>query len=174
MCRRYEPSMRAVIRRYTNNPMDAEDWLNTSWVIALTKIRDGQLRVPEALAGFLCGVARRVAAGELRQRWRRDVPSGPEELENLGGQLDTQRTAAARELAELTHGLLNHLTVERDRQMLDRCFFGGEEESQVGVDLQLNPTQFGKVLYRARQRLWRAAGQGDMSGSLKELFSETA
>ncbi len=172
MCRRYEQSMRRVLARYADNPADADDWLNSSWVIALTKIRQGDLRDPDCLAGFLCGIARRVAAGALRQRWHRDTRPASEELDSRCSEEDIYRTISSRELVELTKGLVDQLSVERDRQLFDSCFFQGRDKRQVAATMDMDPDHLGKVLYRARQRLWAAAEQAGMANSLRELLND--
>ncbi len=171
ICRRYEKPMRAVIRRYTDNPADIDDWVNTSWLIALGKIREGEVRVPEALVAFLCGIARKVASREARKRYRQDIPASPEDLDAKCSRENTERTAEARELIELTEASVADLTVERDQQLLRRCFFEGHPQEQISADLNLDSVQFAKVLYRARQRLWRVAGQDQFAPGLRELFA---
>ncbi|MEM9383948.1 MAG: sigma-70 family RNA polymerase sigma factor [Pseudomonadota bacterium] len=170
--RRYNGAMRRALSRYVDNPMDGEDWLNSAWVIALTKLREGKLREPKALPGFLCGIARRVALGELRQRWRQTLRIAPEELETTLADVDASDVVAGHELVELTQGLLEDLTVDRDRELLGRCFFLDEDRDTVAATLQLDASVFSKTLHRARKRLWAAAERANAANTLREYMSE--
>ncbi|MEM9388478.1 MAG: sigma-70 family RNA polymerase sigma factor [Pseudomonadota bacterium] len=170
--RRYNSSMQNSLRRYANNPMDGEDWLSASWVVALTKLRAGALRQPEALPGFLCGVARRVAAGELRRCWNHALRLPNEELETLALEDDTSSVAAARELVEISERLVEDMPVPRDRELLRRCYLQDEDRESVAADLDLEATAFSKTLHRARKRLWAKAETTNTAGSLRAYLVE--
>jgi RNA polymerase sigma factor (sigma-70 family) len=173
MCRHYEAPMRRALARYADSPADAEDWLNTSWIVALTKIREGDLLEPASLCGYLCGIARRVALGALRQRWRQDITLAPDELDAHRDQEDVYRAICGGELVELTQRLIQRLSRERDRRVFEGCFFAVGDKGEVAASLELDATQLSRVLYRARQRLWDAAEHAGVASSLRELLSET-
>ncbi|HKD10487.1 MAG TPA: sigma factor, partial [Thermoanaerobaculia bacterium] len=55
---RYQRGVTLLLRRSAGDPSLAEDLAQETFRIALEKIRRGDLREPEKLAGFLCSLAR--------------------------------------------------------------------------------------------------------------------
>lgn len=172
VCRRHRGVMRRVINRYANNPADAEDWLSMSWVVALPKLRQGELRNPAALGSFLCGIARRVAAGQLRKRCHQVMQYTPEECEEELTAEDALETISRWQLIERTRQLVAELPMARDRAVLERCLFAGEDHQVVASELGVDASAFSKILHRAIKRLRALAEESGLGANVREYLRD--
>ena len=55
-------------------------------------------------------------------------------------------------LAKHVRDLMDHLPVQRDREVLERFYLHEEPRTAIRESLQLTDMQFNQVLWRARQR----------------------
>jgi RNA polymerase sigma-70 factor (ECF subfamily) len=154
MVERYSRGLRFLLRRKTRDTNLTEDFLQEIWAIALVIIRDNGLDNPERLAGYLCGIANNLALGEKRRvnRQRTSVNSEivaliPDESSN-----PFQHVSRA-EVCKQVRGLLENLTKERDREILERFYVREEDKESICKRLDVDGIHFNRVLYRARQRL---------------------
>lgn len=154
MVERYSRGLRFLLRRKTRDTTLTEDFLQETWAIALVKIRENGLSKPERLAGYLCGIANNLALGENRRvnRQRTSVNSEivaliPDESSN------PFRHVSRAEVCKQVHGLLENLTKERDREILERFYVREEDKESICKRLDVDGIHFNRVLYRARQRL---------------------
>jgi len=154
MVERYSRGLRFLLRRKTRDTTLAEDFLQETWAIALVKIRDNGLDNPARLAGYLCGIANNLALGEKRRvnRQRTSVNSEivaliPDESSN------PFRHVSRAEVCKQVRGLLENLTKERDREILERFYVREEDKESICKRLDVDGIHFNRVLYRARQRL---------------------
>ena len=120
------------------------------------KIRGGEVREPERLAGFLRGLAKNLGT----QRYRRRSFSAETSVAVLPEPPDARRPDALGGLlhhdrARLTRQILAELTVPRDREVLVRYYLAEEDSTRICEDLELTPEHFHRVLHRARQRYRR-------------------
>jgi len=79
--RRYQRGLRVLLRRRTGQEELAEDLLQETWIVALRKIRDGEVGEPERLAGFLCGIAKNLAHGDARKSFRRQTTANSDYID---------------------------------------------------------------------------------------------
>jgi RNA polymerase sigma-70 factor, ECF subfamily len=148
---RYRRGVAAILRRSGAESAVAEDLSQETFALALRKIREGELRQPERLSGFLCSLARNLAIEHFRRAAARRLAGSPDEdvaspaaspLEEL---LQAERTALVREV-------LAELPSERDRQILRRFYLAEEDKDQICKDLGLSSLHFNRVVFRARER----------------------
>ena len=154
MIERYSRGLRFLLRRKTRGSNLAEDFLQETWAIALVKIRDNGLDNPERLAGYLCGIANNLALGEKRRvnRQRTSVNSEivaliPDESSN------PFRHVSRAEVCKQVRGLLENLTKERDREILERFYVREQDKESICKRLDVGADHCNGVPYRARQRL---------------------
>ena len=154
MIERYSRGLRFLLRRKTRDTTLTEDFLQETWAIALVKIRENGLDNPNRLAGYLCGIANNLALGENRRvnRQRTSVNSEivaliPDESSN------PFRYVSRAEVCKQVRGLLENLTKERDREILERFYVREEDKESICKRLDVDGIHFNRVLYRARQRL---------------------
>ena len=150
------PALRFLCRRATRTLADAEDLYQETVMLAIDKIRRGEVREPGRLAAFLRALAKNLASQGYRKK-RHQVEQPTEEppevadsraADPLGGLLDSERKA-------LTRRLLAELDLPRDRDVLFRYYFGEESSADICADLALAPDHFYRVIHRARQRFRR-------------------
>jgi len=151
--RRYQGAVSSIACMAGAGQWTADDVLQETFRIAIEKIRNGEVRDPERLPGFICAVARNQALAARRRNAQTPLevtaePSGgPHQLDAM---ID-------RETAAVVRRLLRELTPERDREILFRFYLDEQEKDRICADLNLTSLQFNRVLYRARERfreLW--------------------
>src|SRR5689334_3603219 len=64
---RYKDGIGIIINRVVHSKAVTEDLSQETFRIALEKIRDGQVREPERLSGFITGIARNLALDHMRR-----------------------------------------------------------------------------------------------------------
>lgn len=151
---RFGEGLAFLLRRWTRDHAAAEDLYQETFRLAIEKIRRGEVRDPDRLAGFLRSLAknlsiyhyRRGASRELREE---DLESAPEPVEADAGQLDR---LLRQEKAAAVRQVLEELASERDRQILFRFYLAEEDKERICSDLGLSSLDFNMVLFRARRR----------------------
>jgi len=149
----------------------ADDLLQRTFLQAIKKIRTEGLDDPGNLGGYLyrtaCKLATAYWRGELSHRHENDR----ELLTNLKDEaLSLEERLDHELLAKHVRDLMDHLPVQRDREVLERFYLHEEPRTAIRESLQLTDMQFNQVLWRARQRfgdILRKAGLalGDRSTS---------
>lgn len=149
LSRRFLQRLLVVLRGRTD-AATAEDLVQSSLLIVLTKLRSGELRQPDRLEAFVHGTARQL----LRAHWRTmdrapkidaaELPSDTPTLLQLTE--SSQRIVATKcAIAELRSG--------RDRELLLRYYLLEHSSARIGADLGLTRVGFRKALGRARHRV---------------------
>ena len=153
LVRRYKDGIAIIIQRIVHNESTAEDLSQETFRIALEKIRKGDVREPEKLSGFICGVARNLAIDSARKTRRsasqQDVGNAdlirdpqPDQFEQLW----------RKERAEIVREMINELKSKRDREVLFRHYIAEEDKDSICADLGLTSQQFNSVIFRALKR----------------------
>ena len=151
---RFSEGLSFLLRRWTRDLTIAEDLFQETFRLALEKIRKGEVRDPERLAGFLRSLAKNLSIEHYRRGSRREVRE--EELE-AAAELTAPETGQLghllrQEKAALIRQVLEELGSERDRQVLFRFYIAEEDKEQIRSDLGLTGPEFNLVLFRARRR----------------------
>jgi RNA polymerase sigma-70 factor, ECF subfamily len=131
----------------------ADDLLQRTFLQAIKKIRTEGLDDPGNLGGYLyrtaCKLATAYWRGELSHRHDNDR----ELLTNLKDEaLSLEERLDHEQLAKHVRDLMDHLPVQRDREVLERFYLQEEPRTSIRESLQLTDIQFNQVLWRARQR----------------------
>lgn len=149
-------TLRFLTLRFSRDEADAEDLYQETLLLALQKIRRGEVRQPEKLGGFLRALAKNLATQRYRRHsYKAEQPSAappdaPDERRPnaLAGLLHRERT-------RLTRLLLADLAVPRDREVLFRYYIAEEASGRICADLGIDSDHLYRVLHRARQRYRR-------------------
>jgi RNA polymerase sigma-70 factor (ECF subfamily) len=147
-----------MLRRLTGNPTLADDLLQDTLALTLTKIRQGEVREPERLAGFVRSLARNLWIADRRKEARYVALDDGEEEESPVRQIADpgpapSDLALANEEAKQVRRLLSEMRFDRDRQLLQRFYLGEQSREQICEDLDLEPERFNQLIFRARERL---------------------
>lgn len=149
---RYGPGLRALLMRRGADPALADDLHQETFALALVKIRQGELRNPDALASFLRALGKNLLIGHRRKEARYGELS-PEQAEARGVEASQLRQLLASEEASQVRQLLTEMRQPRDRELLVRYYLTDDPKLEICQDLEVEPELFNRVLYRARQRL---------------------
>jgi len=158
---RFSHGLLLMLRRLVQNPALADDLHQETFVLVLGKIRGGEVREPERIAGFIRGTARNLFIADRRKEARyRPLDDGREEGEGMRPEpsLADRAPAAldralAQEEARQMRRLLDELRFDRDRQLLLRFYLSDDGKEEICADLGIEPERFHQVLFRARERL---------------------
>lgn len=151
---RFSEGLSFLLRRWTRDRTVAEDLFQETFRLALEKIRKGEVRDPDRLAGFLRSLAKNLSIEHYRRGSRREVRE--EELD-AAAELSAPESGQLghllrQEKAALVRQVLEELGSERDRQVLFRFYIAEEDKEQIRSDLGLTGPEFNLVLFRARRR----------------------
>jgi RNA polymerase sigma-70 factor (ECF subfamily) len=150
---RYSRGVMIIIRREVRDTAVAEDLYQETFRIILEKIRQGDVREPERLSGFICGVARNLVIDYFRRAARQKGMTEIEEAAPLPHFAPDQLQELLRkEKADLVRQVFKEMPNERDIQVLYRFYIADDEKEQICADLGLTSLHFNRVLHRARER----------------------
>jgi RNA polymerase sigma-70 factor (ECF subfamily) len=150
---RYSRGVMIIIRREVRDASVAEDLYQETFRIVLEKIRQGDVREPERLSGFVCGVARNLVIDYFRRAARQENMAEIEDALPLPHPAaDQLQELLQKEKADLVRQVLKEMPNERDIQALYRFYIADDDREQVCADLGLTIPHFNIVLHRARER----------------------
>ncbi len=131
----------------------ADDLLQRTFLQAIKKIRTEGLEDPGNLGGYLYRTACKLATAYWRGELSRRHENDRELLTNLKDEaLSLEERLDHEQLAKHVRDLMDHLPVQRDREVLERFYLHEEPRTAIRESLQLTDMQFNQVLWRARQR----------------------
>lgn len=150
---RYTTGIQLILLKRTGDRQLALDLCQDTFVIALQKLRGGQLLKPESLVAFLRQTAVNLSIEHFRKERRYihqedgiiSLQTAPRDRK--AEQIDHRR--ARRLLNEIFEKLAQH----RDRAILHRYYLLDQDKSQICAALELTAAHFDRVLYRAKKRM---------------------
>jgi RNA polymerase sigma factor (sigma-70 family) len=149
LVRRHGPMVLGVCRRVLRDAHEAEDAFQATFLVLARK--SASLRKPEALAGWLYGVAYRTAvkARDRSARWRQAQEEFAEPADEAGGSLEV---LAWRELQAVLDEEIQRLPA-RYRGPVVLCCLEGQTYQEAGRRLGCPAGTVAGRLSRARERL---------------------
>ena len=152
----YTQYRRPLLRVFLHRRIDdatAEDLLQQTFVLTYQKMHTEGLVDPNNLGGYLYRTACRLATAHWRGALSRCMEDDDECLSYLRDETPSLEDKLDREqLAKHIRALMDHLPVQRDREVLERFYLQEEPRTIIRDSLQLTNMQFNQVLWRARQR----------------------
>ncbi|MES1211285.1 MAG: sigma-70 family RNA polymerase sigma factor [Acidobacteriota bacterium] len=149
----YGRGIAVLLDRQTNGRPEAEDLFQDTFRLVLEKLRNGELRDPSRLPGFVAQIARSLAVEHYRKTSRRKTEADSDAVQEAvaggSGQLDR---LLVRERADLVRQVIQELGTSRDRDILLRFYIAEEDKERISADFGLTSLQFNRVLHRARER----------------------
>ena len=145
---RYQRGVAVIVGRGATDPSAIDDVCQETFRLAIEKIRAGEVRDPDRLSGFICGLARCLLIEHFRRSSRAktiaEPPSAgpPEQLDRL----------LLREQEQFVRKVLTELPSDRDREILYRVYIAEEDKDRICRDLGLSSVHFNRVIHRARER----------------------
>jgi len=165
MVKRYSKGLRYLLARRIGDDERARDLLQETFCIAIEKLREIKLDNPERLAGYLRGIAVRVALNAGRRRNREPYPM---EIEAVAAIPDSEprqfQHIAKEQTLSAVHTLLESMPVKRDRELLMRLYVYDQDKQEICRALGLDSLHFNRVLFRAKDRFKKILEQsGDIA-----------
>lgn len=153
MVRRYKGGIFQIIFQVVRNHSVAEDLCQDTLIKALEKIRNGDVREPTRLSGFILAIAKFIAIDYIR-RMRSAM-----KVEEVGAAEHIPDPAPnpydqvlERENAEIVRKIIDEMSVQRDREVLFRYYILEEDKDKICADLRLSKGQLSRIIFRARKR----------------------
>ncbi|MFL6260250.1 MAG: RNA polymerase sigma factor [Thermoanaerobaculia bacterium] len=152
---RFSRGLLLMLRRLVQNPALADDLHQETFALVLGKVRRGEVREPERLAGFIRATARNLFIADRRKEARYSaLDGGRDEDEWARPELADRGPAPldrflADEEARQVRRLLDELRFDRDRQLLFRFYLSDDGKEEICADLGVEPERFHQVLFRA-------------------------
>lgn len=143
-----------ILKRRGVDPQLAADLAQDTFIIVITKARNGEINTPEALAGFVRQTGINLMIAHFRKENRRATETyGEVNVEIPDTKTSITRAIESKQTLELVRQLIDEMKVERDRDILKSFFVQEEEKANICERLELTPAHFDRVLFRARARL---------------------
>jgi RNA polymerase sigma-70 factor, ECF subfamily len=148
-------------------PEDLDDKVHDCFVIVAQAIRNGDLREPERLMGYVRTVVKRQIAAsiDVAVQQRRNRVEFEESMFYVSDWRENpERTVIAQQRAEIARKVLNGVS-RRDRDILNRFYVLEQSQEQICADMGLTYNQFRLLKSRAKARFGElgkkiAAGAG--------------
>ncbi|MBT8102513.1 MAG: sigma-70 family RNA polymerase sigma factor [Gammaproteobacteria bacterium] len=153
LVKRYSRGLQYFLMRRVNDQERARDLLQETLCIAIVKLRKTDLDKPERLAGYLRGIAIRVAMNAGRRRKREPYLMESEALAEIPDNAPRPFQFVAREQSiETVRAMLRTMPIARDRELLTRYYVRDENKEDICKALNLDSLHFNRVLFRAKGR----------------------
>ena len=153
MVERYSRGLRYLLAGRIGDDEHARDLLQETFCIAIEKLRKTELEKPERLAGYLRGIAIRVAMNAGRRR-RREPDAM--DIKTVAAVPDAEprqfQLVSSEETQSAVRALLESMPVRRDRELLIRFYVYDQDKQDICRELGLNSLHFNRVLFRAKGR----------------------
>lgn len=134
-------------------PQDLNDKVHDLFLIVTQSIRNGDLREPERLMGYVRTVVRRQVAGHIhiaRQQRRSsyDLDLGSTLLD---ARSNPENRVIRRQYNDVAQRILSAMR-QRERDVLVRFYVNEQPAADICREMELTPTQFRLLKSRAKQR----------------------
>lgn len=160
LIRCYGRVVKSIIDRRVRDVPVVEDLCQDAFRLALEKVRRGDPRESEKLAGFVCGIARNLAIEYLRgTEQTQPLEDGFVAFDPKPGPLDTVLLEEEKKgKIEAIRQVLKDLS-PRDSEILKRFYLDEEDKESICRGLGLSSLHFNRVLHRARERFRKFYGE---------------
>jgi len=153
MVERYSRGLGYLLARQIGDDERARDLLQETFCIAIEKLRKEEIKQPERLAGYLRGIAVRVAKNAGRRRKREPVGLDNSAIAAIPCNERRQfQHVVSEETQSAVHKILQSMPVQRDRELLIRFYVYDQDKQEICRDLGLTSLHFNRVLHRAKNR----------------------
>jgi len=150
-CSRFYPSILGLMRFYCRDKTIAEDITQEVLMNVLLKLRDKGIDHPERLSSYVRQTAKYTYLGWSRKMINKAYLHESEETQ-LCPSANPEQPAIDAEQRELILDMIQRMAVERDREVLSRCYLHDETKQSICDALALSHTHFDRIISRARLR----------------------
>ena len=171
---RYARPLKLILLKRSGDPTLAEDLCQDTFIIALRRLRAGELKNPDALGSFL----RQIAVNKFIEHKRKDARFVQQDNEIIELKLPHRDRKSEKQDRQHARKVLQRalfsLSQQRDREILRRFYLLDEDKAEICTALDLSAAHFDRVLYRAKQRMRELLNRDPNVKSLLQggLFSD--
>lgn len=163
---RFQPGIKALVRRRLRpGDPDIADLSQDVLRIVLEKLRANAIRDPHAIPGFIQTTIHFVTNQEYRRRSRTPETGAQAAIEATPDEREPATSLEAVRLTKQLPKLLAELTVPRDRKALELFYLAEKSTDEVCAELGLEPSDFHRVISRARQRFRQILVEAGIRGA---------
>jgi len=155
ICRRLAPRIRLFGLRHLRDAHAAADLAQQVLLMAIEKLRAGELREPDKLTSFVLGMSRLTVLDLRRNAARRDAL-----LRQYGDLADVVAPPEPKEVDQQKLSACMKNLSERARSVLILSFFGDKGAAEVGRELGMSAENTRVIRHRALLQLRDCMGAG--------------
>lgn len=165
-----------ILNKRTNDSDLAADLAQDALIIVIENARSGKIENPAALSGYVRQVGVNLMIAHYRKEKRRNTHVDSDLQLNIPDDSPSiYRFIYSEKILERVQQLINEMSVERDRDILQSYFIQEKSKKEICGKLDISPAHFDRVLFRARQRLKQLVllklGDSPGKGTIKEILS---
>ncbi|MCB1609952.1 MAG: sigma-70 family RNA polymerase sigma factor [Xanthomonadales bacterium] len=133
---------------------EAEDLAQEALIVAINRLRAGEIEDPARINGYLLRTALFIRRGNQRKLAESRTVYSDDSMDAFADEKADPLANCDRDQREqLLQRALGWLGQARDRELLRRHFLLQQDKREVCADLGLSAEHFDRVLHRAKQRL---------------------
>lgn len=149
-------------------PECLDDNVHDAFLVVVESIKQGELRDPARLMGYVRTVVRRLVAAHIdrqvhTRRERADLDFGTRVADLRS---NPEQEAIFREKVELVRHVLAEMP-DRDREILNRFYVEEQSQEQICNEMHLTMTQFRLLKYRAKAKFGEI-GKKRLQGGIRQ------
>ncbi|HLY18751.1 MAG TPA: sigma-70 family RNA polymerase sigma factor [Bryobacteraceae bacterium] len=164
----FSTGVRFLMLRKLGNASVVEDELHTSFIITIEAIRNGVVREPERLMGFIRTViSRRIAEHIDQQVFRRNRMVDAGEFVIRDKHVPTDQALMERQRGEIARKVLQEMSAS-DREVLVRFYLEEQTPERICREMHLTGTQYRLLKHRAKVRF---AERGHRKLTIRPIWS---
>lgn len=150
---RFSRGVGLMLLRRAGDPQLALDLSQETFVVALRKLRAGELKHDDCLGAYIRQTAINLSNQHFRREKRYVHVAGEINEPQVALKDRTEEKLDRRMTRDLLEDVLDRLSKPRDRELLCRFYLKDEDRETICRDLDLSAQHFSRVLYRAKQRM---------------------
>lgn len=148
-----------MLTRLIGDKSRAEDVAQEALIIVIQNLRRGQIDNPASIRNYVFSTARYVYFGSLRKK--ENQMAYLESMDELAGDVaEPDKCIENHQSTQFLQKLISTLSVERDREIVERYYLLDDEKHSICESLALSPRHFDRVISRARGRLKQSVLKG--------------
>jgi RNA polymerase sigma factor (sigma-70 family) len=150
----YWKSLFFIINKQAKDVQLAQDITQETFIVVITKARDGKIVNPNAISAFVRQVGINLLIAYYRKETRQKTDANEHiHLQFPDPSVGLSKKLGAQQLSTIVRQVLDELPTKRDKDVLYRYFVYGEQKQNICSELELSAEHFDRVLHRARTRL---------------------
>ncbi|MEM7083151.1 MAG: sigma-70 family RNA polymerase sigma factor [Pseudomonadota bacterium] len=153
LAERFERVLRPRLYAMTIDKERQADLFQEAFLCVLLRLREGRLKDPRKLDGYISRTALFLLYADIRRTSRLSLMADSDELGERAAILpDAMEQIEQTELRHSLQDAVGKLRMTRDRQLLSLAGFDERPKTQVCAVLELSNAHYDRVIHRARAR----------------------